>query len=312
MKDMKNSAPGHDGITLHILKLALSSIKIPLTHILNLSLLRGVFPVELKSANVVPLFKADDPMLFNNYTPVSILCVLSKVFEKFMYSRLMSFLETQKIIYHKQFGFRKQHSTYMAIIILLDKLINSIENREISVGAYLDVSKALDTVDHDILLSCTIMESGVMLLQWIKTYMSDRKRFVTYDDTSSSMKTIYCGVPKGSIFGPILFLLYINDLSNVCKNTGPFSFADDSNLFNSDKDPQNLESQLNKELKNVYMWLKINQLSLNIKKTHYMVFTRKRKISVDISLSIDSNVITEVSSTNFLGVFLDNNTEEAY
>ena len=107
MKDMKNSAPGHDGITLNVLKLSLSSIKTPLTHILNLSLSEGVFPEELKIANVIPLFKADDPMLFNNYRPVSLLCVLSKVFEKIMYSRLMSFLEFHKILYHKQFGFRK-------------------------------------------------------------------------------------------------------------------------------------------------------------------------------------------------------------
>ena len=138
MKDMKNSAPGHDRITLHILKLAICSIKIPLTHILNLSLSEGIFPDELKIAYVVPLLNADDPMLFNNHRSVSLLCVLSRVFEKVMYSRLMSFLKTQKIPYHKQFGFRKQHSTYMAIMILLD--INSIENGEIVVGVYLDFS----------------------------------------------------------------------------------------------------------------------------------------------------------------------------
>ena len=138
--------------------------------------------------------------------------------------------------------------------------------------------------------------------------MSERKQFVTYNVTSSSTKTIYCGVPQGSILGPILFLLYINDLSNLCKHTGPFLFVEVffSNLFISDKDPHNLENQLNKELENISVLLKINKLSLNIKKTHYLMFTRKRKMSADISLNIDSNVITEVSSTKFLGVFLDN------
>ena len=135
-------------------------------------------------------------MLFKNYRPVSLLCVLSKVFEKVMYSRLTSFLETQKIMYHKQFGFRKQHSTYMAIMILLDKLINSIENGEIVVGVYLDFSKAFDTVDHDILLT-KLYHDGIRGngLQWFKIYMSERKQFVTYNGISSSMKTIYCGVP---------------------------------------------------------------------------------------------------------------------
>ena len=307
MKDMKNSAPGHDGITLNVLKLSLSSIKTPLTHILNISLSEGVFPEELKIANVIPLFKADDPMLFNNYRPVSLLCVLSKVFEKIMYSRLMSFLEFHKILYHKQFGFRKKHSTYMAIMILLDKLINSIENGETVVGVYLDFSKAFDTVVHNILLT-KLYHYGIRgnALQWFKSYMSERKQFVSYNGTSSSMKTVCCGVPQGSILGPILFLLYINDLSNVCKNTEPFLFADDSNLFISDSDPYKLQSQLNNELENISLWLKVNKLSLNIKKTHYMVFTRKRKITTDISLNIDGNLITEVSSTKFLGVYLDN------
>ena len=217
-------------------------------------------PDELKIANVVTLFKADDPMLFNNYRPVILLYVLSKVFEKVMYSHLLYVFGDPEILYHKQFVFRKQLSTYMAIMILLDKLINSIENGEIIVGVYLDFSKAFDTVDHDTLLT-KLYHYGIRgkALQWFKSYMSERKQFVTYNGTSS-MKTIYCGVPQGSILGPILFLLHINDMSNVCKNTEPFLFADDSNLLISDKDPRNLESQLNKELENISVWLKINKL----------------------------------------------------
>ena len=166
----------------------------------------------------------------------------------------------------------------MAIMILLDKLINSIENGEIVVGVYLDFSKAFDTVDHDILLT-KLYHYGIRgnALQWFKSYMSERKQFVTYNGTSSSMKTICCGVPQGSILGPILFLLYINDLSNVCKNTEPFLFADDSNLFISDKDPLNLESQLNKELENISVWLKINKLSLNIKRHIIWCLLEKEK-----------------------------------
>ena len=195
----------------------------------------------------------------------------------------------------------------MAIMILLDKLINSIENGETVVGVYLNFSKAFDTVDHNILLT-KLYHYGIRgnALQWFKSYMSERKQFVSYNGTSSSMKTVCCGVPQGSILGPILFLLYINDLSNVCKNTEPFLFADDSNLFISDSDLYKLQSQLNNELENISLWLKVNKLSLNIKKTHYMVFTRKRKIITDISLNIDGNLITEVSSTKFLSVYLDN------
>ena len=126
----------------------------------------------------------------------------------------------------------------MAIMILLDKLINSIENGETVVGVYLDFSKAFDTVDHNILLTKLyyyVIRGNA--LQWFKSYMSQRKQFVSYNGTSSSVKTVCCGVPQGSILGPILFLLYINDLSNICKNTEPFLFADDSNLFIGDLDP---------------------------------------------------------------------------
>ena len=149
----------------------------------------------------------------------------------------------------------------MAIVILLDKLINSIENGEMVVGVYLEFSKAFDTDDHDILRT-KLYHYGIRgnTLQWFKSYISERKQFVTYNGTST-IKTIYCGVQHCSILGPISFLLNINDLSNVCKNTEPFLFADDSNLFISDKDPHNLESQLNKELENISVWLKIMKLS---------------------------------------------------
>ena len=157
-------------------------------------------------------------MVFNNYRPVSLLCILSKVFEKVMYSRLSSFLERNKILLNNQFGFRKHHSAYMALMILLDKIVKALENVDYVIGIYLDFSKAFDTVDHGTLL-LKLEHNGVRgsALKWFKSYLSDRQQYVTYNGVSSLLKNINCGVPQGSMLGPLLFLLYITDLSNVCK-----------------------------------------------------------------------------------------------
>ena len=307
LKSLKNGSPGHDEINKDILELSIPHIKNLLIFLLNQSLLQGIFPEELKIANVVPLFKNDDSMKFNNYRPVSLLCTLSKVFEKVMYNRLISFLEREKILYEKQFGFRKKHSTYMALMILIDKLIKSLEKGEYILGIFLDFSKAFDTVDHSILIT-KLNHYGIrgIALDWFVSYLNNRKQFVTYNGVRSSMKTVKCGVPQGSILGPILFLLYINDLASICKKTLPFLFADDTNLFICGDNPDEMVSDLNSELEDISSWLKTNKLSLNVKKTHYMLFSSKRNRKDILPIKIDNNEIEEVEHTKFLGVFIDN------
>ena len=274
---LKPSSPGYDEISADILRLILPSICKPLAYILNLSLTQGIFPTELKVANVIPLYKTDDPILFNNYRPVSILCMLSKVFEKVMYSRLSQFLDTYQILFEKQFGFRKQHSTYMALLTLIDKISKCVQNGDFVVGIYLDFSKAFDTVNHDILFR-KLEWYGIrgIALDWFKSYLTGRTQFVTYNGVSSTPQTIKCGVPQGSILGPLLFLIYINGLANTCKTSLPILFADDTNIFTTGKNQHELESNINDELCRISAWLKVNKLSLNIKKTHYMIFTTKK------------------------------------
>ena len=307
LKSLKDGAAGYDELNACLLKHISPFITEPLKYLSNLSLSEGVFPTELKLANVIPLYKSDDVLLFNNYRPVSLLCVISKVFEKVIYNRLIDFLETFAILNNSQFGFRKMHSTYMALMTLMNRLISSLENDEYILGIFLDFSKAFDTVGHVIMLK-KLAHYGIRgtALKWIESYLSNREQYVTYNGMSSSKQRIKCGVPQGSIHGPLLFLIYINDLCLVCEHTSAIVFADDTNLFSSGKDLKSLESTTNTELSHISLWLKMNKLSLNIKKTHCMIFCRRKKLCHDVKLLIDGQAINEVQKTKFLGIVIDN------
>ena len=244
-------------------------------------------------------------MIFSNYRPVSLLCSLSKVLEKIMYNRVISFLNENDVLFKYQFGFRKSHSTYLALTVLMDKLIKSLENGNYVIGVFLDFSKAFDTVDHKILLA-KLCHYGIRgsALDWFSSYLTNSKQFVTYNNERSELMNINCGAPQGSILGPLLFLIYINDLTNVCKFIMPIFFADDSNLFQDGESLNEIENILNEELNEIMKWLKVNKLTLNVDKTQCMLFTRK-KCNTKLSIKIENSFLTQVTKTKFLGIIID-------
>ena len=188
-------------------------------------------------------------MLFHNYIPVSVLCVMSKIFEKIMYNRVTTFLEMFQILHGNQYGFRKKSSTHVALLTFIDKVIQAIENGEYAIGIFLDFSNAFHTVDHKILLD-NLDQYGIRgcALSWFRSYLSHRFQYVTYNGSQSSKQLIKCGVPQWSILGPLLFLVYINNLCIVCKSTEPVLFADDTNLFSSGSNASRLQDGVNNDL----------------------------------------------------------------
>ena len=245
-------------------------------------------------------------MLFNNYRPVSILPILSKILERIMYNRLLEYLEELQILSIFQFGFRKNHSAAMALTCLVDKISKALENGEYVLGIFLDFSKAFDTVDTDILLS-KLYHYGIRdcMLDWFKSYLTDRDQYVSYNGYTSGYKRVKCGVPQGSILGPLLFLIYVNDIASVSDSLLGIMFADDTNMFLSGTDMYKLQQTLNVELEKINLWIQVNKLSLNINKTHFMLFKGRKLIPFCPEIKMNGQVIQRIDRTKFLGVILD-------
>ena len=278
----------------------------PLTHICNLSFKTGVFPQQMKTANVVPIYKSGDEKIFSNYRPVSVLPVFSKLIERLMYNRLIMFVTNNDLLYKYQFGFQRGKSTYMALLLLVDKITEALDKGECVVGIFLDFSKTFDTVNHDILLQkLSLYGIQDIALTWFKDYLHNRTQYVTYNSIKSIKQKITCGVPQGSILGPLLFSLYVNDLATVSNAFWSVLFADDNSLFISGKDPEVMCDAINNDLAKIQEWLYCNKLSLSVLKTHYMIFTARNKTATDLDIKINEVRIERVYVTKFLGVLVD-------
>ena len=290
---------------MSLVKLVIEGISKPLTHICNLSFQTGSFPNQMKIAKVIPLYKNGSKHLFTNYRPVSLLPQFSKILEKLFNSRLDSFLERHNVLSESQYGFRTKRSTSQALMESIERITDAIDNHQYAIGIFIDLRKAFDTINHNILIN-KLEKIGIrgMAIDWIKSYLDRRKQFVKLGNHSSNCFDIACGVPQGSVLGPKLFLLYINDICQVSRLLSMVLFADDTNVFCSGDDLDTLQKNINEELYKLKLWFDWNKLSLNVSKTKFMFFGRFR-LNTQLKIEIDGVAIEQVHKIKFLGVTID-------
>jgi hypothetical protein len=206
----------------------------------------GHYPAFFKVARVVPVFKSEDPTEFSNYRPVCVLPVLLQVFERVLQERLLEFLDHQKVVTPGQYGFRSGHSAAMAVVDMVEKVREAWRKKNVALGVFIDLKKAFDTVDHRMLLS-KLQHNRVRgeALGLLESYLRDRSQYVVYNGGESGRYGLECGVPQGSVLGPLFFLLYVNDMARTTGELGFVLFAEVTNLFAERQDTAGLFERVN-------------------------------------------------------------------
>ena len=302
-----NKSPGFDNIPAYFVRSAAKILAYPLSVLVNQSFELGYFPSCLKTAKVIPLHKTGEKCLPTNYRPISILTCFSKIFERLIFTRLTNFFDKHSVISPTQYGFRKHHSTSHAILDIVTKTYDNINNNKYTGLVFLDLKKAFDTVSHEILIG-KLKHYGIrgQAHELLNSYLAGRKQYVTDSHISSITANISYGVPQGSTLGPLLFLIYINDIYNSTSSL-PTLFADDTCLAINANSLSNLELNIHSELEKISKWVNANQLTINPEKTNILVIPPKLKSTHDkIVVNINSTPIKIVKEVKYLGIIVDN------
>jgi hypothetical protein len=298
---------GHDDISNKLLKTIYPSIKTPLLHILNISITKCYVPEEWKMAKVIPIFKKGKTEDCGNYRPISLLPTISKLIEKIVAKQVINYMETHKLITSEQFGFRAKHETSHAVLKSLDIMAEALNNNKFCVAIFADLRKAFDTVDHRILLD-KLKYYGIDN-RWFTSYLADRTQYVEFKGQNSNKATITVGVPQGSILGPLLFLIFINDLK-FASNLKTILFADDTTLISIQDSEENAINITNTELNKAATWFNANLLTTHPEKTFIMGFNKDNNY-LENRINMGNTTLTRLGENckektiKFVGINLD-------
>lgn len=304
-----HKSTGHDGISNYILKNCASAIAPALTACINKAIQSGLYPDFLKIARVSPIHKGGAKELATNYRPISVLSALNKVFESVLADRLKRFFKSQGLIYDQQYGFREKSGTATAATEAIDFVLGNLDRGDVGLvsSLFIDLRKAFDSVSHQILLQ-KLYVYGVRgpALEILRSYLSNRQQFVSVSGIHSSTLPITCGVPQGSVLGPLLFLVFINDMSQIPLIGKLFLFADDACLMYPGSNDTTTSRMMTSDLEMLSQYFARNQLQLNVSKTKYMhLSSGKRQLSGTSYVSYRGERVEEVSEFCYLGLYLD-------
>ena len=305
IRNLKNKKGSLEEIPVTILKKITDLVSPILSMLFNQSVSSSSFPDVLKTAKIVPIYKAGPKTDKNNYRPIALLPTISKIFEKLIHKRVSSFLTKFKLLYSDQYGFQSKKSTTDAILKFTDECYNALNSKKALISVYIDFSKAFDTVDHRILLEkLELYGFRGPILGWFQSYLSSRLQYVEIQGVKSTLKPSVCGVPQGSVLGPLLFLIYINDMHLCCKHLKVINFADDSTAYLTRDNARSAIPVVNYDLEKLDEWVCANKLSLNTSKTAYTVFTNQ-SLSDMPDVIIRNTEIAACQKQKFLGIILD-------
>ena len=301
-----NKARGSDLIENRILKECFNVLAPPLNLLFNNSLDHSLFPVEWKKADVCHIFKKDDLQISSNYRPIFLLPSTSKILERIVYNRLYEYCVSNNLLTKKNSGFKKSDSTTNQLIHLTNEIYNGLDDGRKIAAVFLDITKAFDRVWHDGLIF-KLEKIGIRgkLLNWFRSYLSGRSQRVFINGKCSAFIDISSGVPQGSILGPLLFLIFFNDIVNDIDN-GIYLFADDTSLVGMGGSWDNVEISINSDLKKLEMWSKNWLASFNASKTEYILISNRPLSNKSISLQLNDTILSKVHSHKHLGLVLNN------